>query len=241
MKLRTIVVLILFVVVAELYSLETLNYKIVYLGVDIVNVEIRHSSEKKFIDITASTDGLLSSLHELNNSFYVDYQNNFLPLKYKKHTNQKNFFENLTFDYFHQELFTTVIDSIKSEKRNYAIFPETRDFFSALYYLRYTDEKSGEIFLDARETNWKTNFTFEETEIIELHGQKYFTNRIKLNFQKLSDKEPPKSDMLTNNLVNEDNTLYFWITTDAERLPIKAKYKMKPFSVFWELESYEAN
>ena len=56
-------------------------------------------------------------------------------------------------------------------------------------------------------------------------------------FNYLND-EKERSDMLTNNLVNEERSLVFWFSDDEQRLPLKAKFKMKPFAVVWKLNSY---
>ena len=45
--------------------------------------------------------------------------------------------------------------------------------------------------------------------------------------------------MLTNNLVNDEKSLYFWFTADEQHIPVKAKFAMKPFPVIWKLDSYK--
>jgi len=62
--------------------------------------------------------------------------------------------------------------------------------------------------------------------------------KVKLTFQKISKGEEENSDMLTNNLVNEKRALYFWLSNDERKIPLKAKFMMKPFSVTWKLENY---
>ena len=62
---------------------------------------------------------------------------------------------------------------------------------------------------------------------------------IELDFEKISTSNKENTDMLTNNLVDEDKNLIFWISDDDKRIPLKAKFTMKPFAVSWELLKYE--
>ena len=227
---------ILFVQITLISAIETLDYRISYLGVCVADVEIVHSSQNKTIDVLATSSGFSSIFQSMKNYYSVNYKSDFIPKTYRKITDQADFFENLTMTYSDNNQ-ACVIDSLKNESRNYDISPNNRDFFSALFFLRFTEDRSGEIYLDAREVNWKASFSLEKTEDIEVDNIEYHTNMYKITFEKLSDKKAIRSDIFTNNLVNEDNILYFWITNDSKRIPIIAKYKMKPFSVMWTLKN----
>lgn len=64
---------------------------------------------------------------------------------------------------------------------------------------------------------------------------------MELTFVQISSGEKENTDMLTNNLVNEEKSLLFWFSDDERHIPLKAKFVMKPFSVLWKLESYDSD
>ena len=66
------------------------------------------------------------------------------------------------------------------------------------------------------------------------------TIKVKLNFKKNGVFSKGKSDILTNNLVSESNSLYFWFTDDELKIPVKAEYSSSPFAVTWLLTNYKS-
>jgi len=78
-----------------------------------------------------------------------------------------------------------------------------------------------------------------KTEVITTVLGKQEAFVVEVCFSRISQTQKERSDMLTNNLVNEDNVLTLWISTSDQRIPLKARYSMKPFAVFWILETYE--
>lgn len=227
--------LILLIFSANLTASETWKYKIKYLGISVADVVFEHEEKMQSISVRANSAGFATIFQKMDNSYQVDYSADFLPQIYRKKTDQKDFFENLTMNYHHKKLFATANDSIHNEIRTYEIFESTRDFFSALYYLCENGKDKGEFFLDAREVMWKATYKKVTNEKIKIDKHKKMTDVYEIGFEKLSDKKMRRSDLLTNNLVNEKNKLYFWITADEKRIPVLAKYKMSPFSVSWEI------
>jgi hypothetical protein len=69
---------------------------------------------------------------------------------------------------------------------------------------------------------------------------RYNTIKLELTFEALDDTERMRSDILTNNLIREENTLKLWFTDDDRRIPVRAKYITRPFNVFWNIRRYYA-
>ena len=82
------------------------------------------------------------------------------------------------------------------------------------------------------------NYSVEGKEKISTKFGKKNAIKVKMNFYNHLNGEKERSDMLTNNLVNEERSLLFWFSDDEQRLPLKAKFIMKPFAVVWKLNSY---
>jgi hypothetical protein len=177
---------------------------------------------------------------EMNNTYKCTYMGKYLPFSYNKVINQKNYSENRLTIYSRDQkkaIRESYIDPDRS--KTYAIMPESRDFFSAFYYIRHNHKDRETIYLDANGLIWKAKYWKVKKEYIETRWGRKRAQIISVSFEKISEEDKQRSDMLTNNLVNEDNTLSIWISDDEARLPYKAVYKMKPFSVHWVLESYE--
>ena len=218
---------------------ETFDLSIKYLGITAVKVSI--INKDSVLTINAKATPIASIASNMNNSYKSIYSGNFLPVKYQKLINQGDYYEDRIIKY-NRDMQTAKRLSNISPDRNceYSINPESRDFFSALFYLRKAlDEPSGELWVDANRLIWKVNYKVIGKETISTKLGKIQTIKVELNFINYLDKEKERSDMLTNNLVNPERALIFWFSDDDQRLPLKAKFMMKPFAVVWKLNSYK--
>lgn len=209
-----------------------------YLGLKVVSVKMENFSNQ--LRVRAEATGLGSIATQMDNLYESTYFDEYLPFSYRKVIKQKEYSENRITIYSrdtNKGIRESYVD--KSRSRRYDIHPETRDFFSALYYIRFHLKKSTILYLDANGLIWKAKCQLLKQEKVKAPWGKDTAQKVKITFSRYSSGERERSDMLTNNLVNDSNVLYLWISTDEKRLPIKAEYKMKPFSVYWKLESYE--
>ena len=116
----------------------------------------------------------------------------------------------------------------------------SRDFFSSLLFLRKINGlKFEKIYLDANKIIWSADLTLMKKEKISTQIGTFECNKYQIKFKKISNEKKERSDILTNNLVNEKGILYFWITDDKYKIPVLAKYMCKPFPVYWKIKSYE--
>ena len=218
---------------------ETFDLSIKYLGITAVKVSI--VNKDSVLTINAKATPIASIASNMDNFYKSVYSGNFLPIQYQKLINQGDYYEDRIIKY-NRDMHTAKRISNISPDRNceYPINLESRDFFSALFYLRKAlDEQSGELWVDANRLIWKVNYKVIGKETISTKLGKIQTIKVELNFINYLDKEKERSDMLTNNLVNPDRVLIFWFSDDDQRLPLKAKFMMKPFAVVWKLNSYK--
>jgi len=231
--------LILLVVIAPLFlQAEKMEVAIKYLGFKAVHVDIEQDSTG--MSVHAKATSIASIASKMNNYYYTFYENSEFPVAYEKNINQKGYSEKRVIKYnrdYQIATRTSFIDSTKT--KTYSIHKDALDFFSALFKLRYTEEKEGVLWLDANGLPWKADFTFLETEKIRTFAGKQNCLKYKIDFTNITGRETERSDMLTNNLVSEENSLYIWFTDNELRLPVKTMFKMSPFSVVWKMESYE--
>ncbi|MCK5052154.1 MAG: DUF3108 domain-containing protein [Candidatus Cloacimonetes bacterium] len=217
---------------------ETFDLSIKYLGVSVVRVSM--INEDSTLIVKAKSTFIASIASNMDNSYKSVYSGNFLPYTYEKHIDQGDYFENRTIEYNRQTLTAKRISNISPDRNcEYPINSESRDFFSALFYLREAiDEPTGEFWVDANKLIWRVKYTVVGKEKISTKFGKRSAIKVKMNFQNYLNGEKERSDMLTNNLVNEERSLFFWFSDDEQRLPLKAKFMMKPFAVVWKLNSY---
>ncbi|MCF7884181.1 MAG: DUF3108 domain-containing protein [Candidatus Cloacimonetes bacterium] len=209
-----------------------------YIGLPVVNVEM--TDVNNTITVKAKATKIASIAAKMDNTYISHYSDNYLPNSYKKIIHQKDYHENRVTEYFRATKTAKKTSYINYDKNK--VFPinsESRDFFSSLFYLRTVcDQPFGELYLDANSLIWKANYKNLGKELINTELGKLNAIKIKLTFQKISDKETENTDMLTNNLVTEEKSLIFWFSDDERHIPLKAKFMMKPFAVVWKLENY---
>lgn len=237
MNCKTKLLFILFFIIFFNLKAEKIHLSIRYLGLKVVNILMEDSENK--ISIYGQSTALANIAAKLDNSYFVEYEPDYLPINYSKKIVQKNYFED-RITYYNRENSTAKMTSFLDSSKDceYKIKPSTRDFFSSLFFLR-NQEQSGEMWVDANQITWKVKYEFIGKETINCAIGKIDARIVKITCEKYSDENPKRSDMLTNNLVNEKNVLYFWFTDDEKSIPVKARYSMKPFPVIWKIESYE--
>jgi hypothetical protein len=217
---------------------EQLHLTISYIGLPVVNVEMTDDGSQ--ITVKAKATKIASIAAKMDNTYISHYSENYLPITYKKKINQKDYYEDRITEYFRStsraRRTSFLDDSVNFE---YPITPNSRDFFTSLYYLRTVCEQPyGELYLDANSLIWKAEFRNRGNEKINSPLGKINAIKIELTFNKISQAEKENTDMLTNNLVTEEKSLVFWFSDDERHLPLQAKFMMKPFAVVWKLENY---
>ncbi|MDP8269477.1 MAG: DUF3108 domain-containing protein [Candidatus Tenebribacter davisii] len=239
MNHKFILIAVIILLIPVFVCAESFDISIKYLGISVVKVKI--TNEDSTLSVQARSTFIASIASNMNNRYTSVYTGNYLPFTYQKQINQGDYFEDRIVKYDRQHLTAQRISSISSERNSeYEIKSESRDFFSALFYLRKAiDEVQGEMWVDANKLIWNVQYSVIGKEIISTKLGRINTIKVKLNFQKYSNREKERSDMLTNNLVNEERSLIFWFSDDEQRLPVKAKFLMKPFAVVWKLNSYK--
>ncbi len=217
---------------------ERLHLSIRYLGIKVADVKI--SDKQNLLHVHAKATGIAGFASSMDNTYSSYYKADYLPETYRKEINQKNYSESRLIYFDRSSLIARRISNISTNRnKEYPILPESRDFFSGLYYIRNNLENPGSIILDANGLIWEAQYKVSEKEIISSQLGRQEVYKVEIRFYQLSSDKKERSDILTNNLVHEDNELSLWITSDDRRIPLRARYNRKPFPVYWQLESYE--
>ncbi|MBW6516217.1 MAG: DUF3108 domain-containing protein [Candidatus Cloacimonetes bacterium] len=215
------------------------TFAIRYLGLKVADVRLNdtRTQNEGRIDVIAKSVSLGNILFKINNKYSVEYQRDYIPYSYSKSIEQKNFTQEKTTLWFPLEKRMEIkVDNTLASHFHYEE-EQFHDFFSALLYIRdhIVSKEPQDIYIYANSNFWVAQISkLGEDKIGKRNTIKY-----SINFQQSSNNQKQRSDVLTNNIIKEDNTLYLWFTDDDERLPLQAEYDTSPFSVFWTLESYE--
>ena len=222
---------------------EKLVFKIEYVGISVADVEFERTNNN--LNIKAQSGSLANFFSiSFDNRYNIVFDDEFKPKEYTKTIKQKNFLENSINIYNYDTLKAEYFCSASDIYLHYPIKFNTRDFFSGLYYLRET-ALDNSFFIDAAGIIWEVQSEVLNTEIIKTKLGKKNVKKVKISFTQADPEknnlntQKLKSDILTNNLVNEDNVLFFWFTDDEKKIPIKAQYTMSPFNVNWTIIKIE--
>ncbi|KQC11820.1 MAG: hypothetical protein APR54_02725 [Candidatus Cloacimonas sp. SDB] len=216
-----------------------MHITIKYLGLNVVYVTMEDNDNE--LKIKAESSALAGIAASMDNQYFSAYENDYLPLYYRKVIDQRGYQEDRIINYDRDRgvaYRTSYIDTLRN--CSYPIHPETRDFFSALFFIcQNFNELGGTLWLDANKLIWKADYEIVGLDRISSYAGKKEAVQLKLDFSRISEGKAERSDMLTNNLVTAENSLYLWISNDEKRLPLKAEFSMKPFSVVWKMTAYE--
>lgn len=121
---------------------------------------------------------------------------------------------------------------------------DVRDLFTALFALRGEALHEGQVIestLDLDGQMWTARTTVLGRERIESGLGEHDAVKVIIRFHPLDPDhaERPDSDVMTNNLVREKTKLTFWFSDDDRHLPLRAEYRMAPFSLKTVLRSVE--
>jgi hypothetical protein len=222
-------------------SLQAENFKISirYLSLPVVKVQMENTDNH--LVVKAKATGLATIATKMNNYYEIKHDTLFYPIYYYKKIEQSDYSEHKTISYNRLENIALEENFITDKKKNYNIHHECRDFFSSLFFLRtqLSEHDSGELWLDANSLIWKVSWEKLALEKLKTFNGQQKTFKIRLRFEKIGTGGKQRSDMLTHNLVNEENDLFFWFTAENFALPVKAVFAMKPFPVVWILDEYQ--
>ncbi|MCK4311353.1 MAG: DUF3108 domain-containing protein [Candidatus Cloacimonetes bacterium] len=239
LKIKFLSLIFLFILIYSFLNSEQIDLSIKYLGIKVVKVRI--TDINNILEIRAKSTSIASIASKMDNLYLSEYSDNYLPLRYEKKINQKKYVEDRITLYNRENLTANRTSYIDPDKNcEYSIKSTSRDFFSALFYLRNTiDLNQGYMWIDANKIIWKAEYRILGNEILKTPLGKISTIKVEITCFKISPGSKERSDMLTNNLVDEEKSLFFWFTDDEKRIPVKAKFAMKPFPVVWKLEAYQ--
>lgn len=113
---------------------------------------------------------------------------------------------------------------------------DVRDLFSALYALRGQQLEEKQVIdspLDLDGQLWLARATVLGREEVRTHLGTQQAIKVGIRFlePEQTREERKKSDVLTNNLVRGKTKLTIWFSDDERKIPLRAQYRLVPFSL----------
>lgn len=230
---------LLFVLFTFALRAETMTFAIRYLGLKVADVTMTdtRNGNTGLLTVHAVSTPFASHLVQMDNTYTSTYQGDYLTLTYKKRIIQKDYEEDRTTTYNRTANQAERVSRIAAQRnRSYAVRPLARDFFCSLFHSRR--HLKDPLLLDAAGAMWSADCREMEKETLRTVLGRVPTIKVQYTFTAADGAKRERSDILTNNLVSRGDPLYFWFTNDERRIPVRASFRMSPFPVSWELESY---
>lgn len=178
--------------------------------------------------------GLLDLFFNVNDNYetYID-KNTGAPYKFIRKINEGGYTKDIQIEFDHDNNTALVVDKEHNEREVYSIKNNVHDMVSAFYYLRNNlkidDLQQGEMlslnmFFDNKNHNFKIKFLGRD--VIETKFGKMAT----LKFRPY---------VLAGRVFEEKESLTFWISDDANRIPVKIEADLAVGSLDADLYAFK--
>ncbi|MFA5244300.1 MAG: DUF3108 domain-containing protein, partial [Pedobacter sp.] len=154
-----------FIIVFFLLSIwlwaEKLTMTINYLGLNVTDVIMEDDGQ--VLTVTAKSTRLAEIAAVMDNQYISEYTSDYLPVTRYKKILQNKYNEDRIIEYDRKQLMATRTSKLATDPdTTYPIYAESRDFFTALFYIRYHLETPQKLYLDANGLIWSAEYRIVE-------------------------------------------------------------------------------
>ncbi|OEY73712.1 DUF3108 domain-containing protein [Salegentibacter salarius] len=178
--------------------------------------------------------GLLHWFFKVDDNYqtYIDKENG-KPYKFIRKIDEGGYTKDLEIDFDHSENKAYVFDRKHDENHTYTTKPNVHDMLSAFYYIRNNikndelrpgDEMRLNLFIDDENMDFKLRFLGREV--------------IKTKFGKVATLKF-RPYVMAGRVFKEKESLTFWVSDDANRIPLKIEANLAVGSLDADLDSYK--
>ncbi|WP_037318697.1 DUF3108 domain-containing protein [Salegentibacter sp. Hel_I_6] len=178
--------------------------------------------------------GLLHWFFKVDDNYqtFIDKQDG-KPYKFIRKINEGGYTKDLEIDFDHRENKAYVLDKKHNENHTYDTKPNVHDMLSAFYYIRNNikndqlqpgDEMRLNLFLDDENLDFKLKFLGKEV--------------IKTKFGKVATLKF-RPYVMAGRVFKEQESLTFWVSDDANKVPLKIEANLAVGSLDADLDAYK--
>jgi len=212
------------------------NYIVRAMGLKVAKIDILENISEGKVEVTAVSLMSNKMFPRINNHYWVDFNDQYLPGTYTRTIDQDNSQDSVFVVYDHANSKASMYRRSTKTRQNYSLIYQTRDFFSLMMGLSKGKVKSGKHYVEGNGIIWQAIVEKKETEILKTKLGRFRAQRYKMEFKNTSDNKMPYIDMVTHNLLNNDTTVNIWVSENG--LVIKASVTKGLISMVWELLSF---
>ncbi|PKD21438.1 ATP-dependent exonuclease [Salegentibacter salinarum] len=178
--------------------------------------------------------GLLHWFFKVDDNYqtYIDKQDG-KPYKFIRKIDEGGYTKDLEIDFDHSDNKAYVFDRKHNENHTYTTKPKVHDMLSAFYYIRNNintdelqpgDDMNLNLFIDDENMDFKLKFLGREV--------------IKTKFGKVATLKF-RPYVMAGRVFKEKESLTFWVSDDANKLPIKIEANLAVGSLDADLDEYK--
>jgi len=186
------------------------------------------------IEGKGKSTGLLHWFFKVDDNYqtYIDKKDG-KPYKFIRKIDEGGYTKDLEIDFDHSDNKAYVFDKKHNENHTYSTKPNVHDMLSAFYYIRNNikndelqpgDEMRLNLFIDDENMDFKLKFLGREV--------------IKTKFGKVATLKF-RPYVMAGRVFKEKESLTFWVSDDANRLPVKIEANLAVGSLDADLHSYK--
>jgi len=211
---------------------QNLEFKISSMGMRVAKLKM--SVTENSLYVKASNSGMRTIFPHINNSYSVQFKNDYLPLRYNRIIHQDTLKDTVLTTY---ENGGGIMRRSKAGTQpfTYPLPPQSRDFFSLIWKICKSAKATGEYVVDGNGRTWKAIVSGGDIDNISTPLGKFQATRYQLKFKPITAQKAEYVDMLTHNFLDESITLLLWVNQGG--IPVKAHLKKKLMGMHWEIES----
>ncbi|MDP8231442.1 MAG: DUF3108 domain-containing protein [Candidatus Zophobacter franzmannii] len=236
MKNSILLVICLFAVIT--LRADYLEYRVRVWGITNSVIKVKHEKSDTLgvFDVHVQTLSAVSIFSNVDNYYYSTYTNGFNTNYLRKKIQQSNYTENR--EVFIRDNIAYMIDYTKDTEGEYPVFEDTCDLFCGLFRMSKDAEKEGSFHIFSNRHLWKVNYKPAGIETIKTELGKVEAYRLEIYFTQLTEGDFKCTDIFTNNVMKENQLLELWISTDEDRIPLRALLHKNKFRVYWDIVEY---
>ncbi|MDY0219391.1 MAG: DUF3108 domain-containing protein [Candidatus Cloacimonas acidaminovorans] len=212
---------------------STAEYYMKALGIKLAEISIQISENEPVIEIKAKSLKETAISPQLNNIYRIEHNGSYQPITYTRVIRQKNVNDKVIVNYNHNSSQATMIRLSDNSTIQYSIAKNSQDVYSFLAEVIAGRVQTGKYPIDANGVKWQANVVQLASETVDTPLGKYPARHYEITFHNLTEKKMPYIDMVTFNMLQENNKLNLWVYNN--QYAVKATFKKKGLSSCWEL------
>ena len=235
----TLLIIISNIICCNLSSISA-KFIVKSLGLSVANITMDIDRLNKRMTINANSIMTNRMFPHLNNTYEIEYDKDFLPIKYNRDIKQSNFEDIVQVLYLRNEKIASMNYKHAKLNRSYLIRQDIMDVFSALSNICKDYKSDWTYYIDGNGVIWQAKTEWMCTEKIKTSIGYQRAEKVKITFSKLdkTQAKAPYIDMVTNNILNENCLMYLWISPTMQ-IPLKASVEKGIVNMHWEIVSIE--